>query len=327
MPPKRKAAEESTTKAAKKTKVAAAKAPSKPVASKASKKAAPPAKDRVALSPTPTAKTITEPQTKESSVVTDPASASSKSLTKSDAEPVYSGKFDWYSTFLPFLHREYLPAGTRKPRYPELYATLLKFQAKPDFSGRFALSESGATGAFACSQIVNPFSDEALEDPVYVLNGEREAISIGSQEMPKGQEGAAGTFENGYRCDLEMDVGASGECGASMISKVGGTLKMRRVWSDGDKELFEGYVKVIVTHGATLRRKGHGPSSSMATPIWAIRARRDEEGEEIGIDEGDGSYFGGGGGYDDLDLDDDDEEDDYGGCRYGADDDEEGDYY
>ena len=295
---------------------------SESAASKSSAKPVP--KTGVAPAKATAPNTADAPKAKDSSTE-DIVTASPVTLARSAAAPVYAGKFDWYSTLLPFLHREYLPAGTRKPRYPELYTALLKVQAKPDFSGRLALSESGATGAFATSDIVNPMSDGPLEDPIYVLHGKTLDISLGGKEMPKGQEGAAGTFKQGYKCDLEMDIGGSGACGAGMISAVTGTLKMRRVWCDGDKELFEGYIGAHITHGPTLRRKGHGAGNPWKTPIWAIRARRDEQGKEIGIDEGDGSYRGSGGGrggFDNFDLDDDDDDDDgYGGGHYGSDDD------
>ncbi|VDC00291.1 unnamed protein product [Peniophora sp. CBMAI 1063] len=251
MPPKRKAAEQSSTtaKAAKKTKVTTKEAASKPSVPKASA--------------TPSAETVT----------TDPTVAPGVESSPS---------------------KDVAAASTRK-------ASQANLQRSP--------RPCRATGAFECRQIENPFSEEPLEDPIYVLDGKQSDISLSKKEMPKGQENAAGTFKRGFHCDLEMDVGASGDCGADMISKVKGTFKMHRVWCDGDKELFEGYVDVTVTHGATLRRKGHGPSSGISTPIWAIRARRDEEGEEIGIDEGDGLFFGSGGGSNEFDFDEDEDED------------------
>ncbi|VDC00289.1 unnamed protein product [Peniophora sp. CBMAI 1063] len=314
MPPKRKAAEQSsaTAKPAKKPKVATKEVAAKPTKSSAKKPsaksvAAPKANAVPAAKAVPATIPAAAPIAK-AVALKDVAVAS----TKASVKPVYAGKFDWFSTRISVLHSEFLPAGARKPRYPELYAAILEFQAKPKYTGRLALAASGATGAYDCREIENPMSGEPPDDPIYVYNGEQSDVSLSGKEMPEGQEGAAGNFKHGFQCDLEMDVGASGGCSVGMISKIKGDFKMHRVWCEGDKELFEGYMRVTVTHGATLRRKGHPASANLASPIWAVRARRNEKGEEIGIDEGDGSFVGsGGGGSNNFDFDFDDDEDEF----------------
>ncbi|KAI0047093.1 hypothetical protein FA95DRAFT_1285636 [Auriscalpium vulgare] len=39
-----------------------------------------------------------------------------------------------------------------------------------------------------------------------------------------------------------------------------------------------------------LRRKGHGTGSSLDLGFWAVRALKDEKGQEIGIEAGSGAY-------------------------------------
>ncbi|KAA1473121.1 hypothetical protein DENSPDRAFT_751195, partial [Dentipellis sp. KUC8613] len=63
-----------------------------------------------------------------------------------------------------------------------------------------------------------------------------------------------------------------------------GSVKMRRVWTgEGGEELFEGYWTLWVGYGAMMARKGFGRGDTYRGAFWAVRARKDAEGNEIGI--------------------------------------------
>ncbi|GJE99477.1 hypothetical protein PsYK624_157410 [Phanerochaete sordida] len=188
--------------------------------------------------------------------------------------PHFSGKFDVYSTKLPFLQREYLPEGASKPNFAAVHSKILFYQAKPDFSLRIVLD--GDAGRFACSQVVNPISDEELE-PIR-LRGSAESVAFDAREAAHKSTVGAGP---GYAARMALDTAHTG-CG--MVKSGKGTLKMRRVWEEDGKELFEGYWDFDVTYGPTLRRKGFGGGDTYAGAFWAVRALKDAEGEEIGID-------------------------------------------
>jgi len=227
---------------------------------------------------------------------------------------LYDGKYDFYQSGLSFLASTYSSSKAAKgPQYELLCEKILTYQAKDDNSGRLAISESRATGIFEFSgrgPLTNPFDDEKLDDPIYICDGTRGKTVFSADEKPEG--GKPGAFSDGFACKLEMDGDKCGGCG--MISSVRGSLKMHRVWSseDGTKELFEGYFSIRAVHGPTLRRKGHGPHQTVRTPFWAVRARRDEHGEELGLDIGNKKYvsYGGDFGVDNY-SDDDDDSDEY----------------
>ncbi|KAI0313309.1 hypothetical protein OF83DRAFT_1142080 [Amylostereum chailletii] len=164
---------------------------------------------------------------------------------------------------------EYLPEGTSKPRHEAVYNKILTYQAKNDFTVRIALMDSDpASGKFHTVCITNPFSEEPIEEPIFITGGKTQDV----------------TFDKGE--------GAHGDSVHGCIGVTGGNgfIKMRKVWEkitdDECNELFEGYWRVKVQHGAMLRRKGHGPSTTFDTPFWAVRAREGEDGKEIGIEAG-----------------------------------------
>lgn len=193
----------------------------------------------------------------------------------------FFGKFDLYSMKLPFLRKKYLPEDVEKPAFEELYDEVLVYQAKPDFSLCIALKEgpgaAASKGIFSCSQIANPMSDEELE-PIYILNGATKDVAFSGTEAAHSSTVGKGPR---YTAKLDLDTGATG-CG--MMNSGTGTFKMRKVWEDGDKELFEGYWTIKLKYAPTLKRKGFGSGGNGEGAFWAVRARRDTSGDEIGID-------------------------------------------
>jgi hypothetical protein len=197
-----------------------------------------------------------------------------------------------YSARLPFLHSEYLPKDAKKPNFQAVYDKILFYQAKPDFTLRCALRtvhgrESMSQGRLECSSVTNPISDEILE-PLCITNGLiNDSVTFNAQESIHPTTVGDGA---GYEAKIMLDQGGSESCGCGMINSAKGILKMRKVWEapgEPEKELFEGYWSLKVNYGPTLRRKGFGTGDSYDSPIWAVRALT-KDGEEVGIDAGDG---------------------------------------
>lgn len=67
---------------------------------------------------------------------------------------------------------------------------------------------------------------------------------------------------------------------------------MHRVWNseDGKKELFESSLSICTMPGPILIHKRHGTKTTFNATIWIVRALRDSDGQEIGLDIGNGKY-------------------------------------
>lgn len=231
----------------------------------------------------------TEPAVQPAAAVATPA--------ESDSSPRFVGKFDLYSTELPFLTKHYLPAGAKKPQFEAVYNEILVWQAKPDFSIRIALLEDAPDkpvakhGMFSTDVIYNPLSGEKIT-PIHIVHGAAKTISFSAQEtLHQSMVGQA----PGYIARLELDADECDQCHCGMINSGAGSLKMRKVWEGTSKtgekqELFEGYFFFKTQNGATLRRKNWGAATPHSSGFWGVRALKNKKGEEIGIDAGDGSY-------------------------------------
>lgn len=205
----------------------------------------------------------------------EPAIAPTSKAVSEPQAPRFAGKFDLYSTKLPFLLREYLPSGASAPDFEAVHSKIQFYQAKSDFSLRIILAEGGA-GRFACALVANPMSDEEL-GPIRISG--RSAPAFAFDEDEAAHESTVGTGP-GYTGRLTLDTSRSG-CG--MIQSGTGNIKMRRVWEKNGQELFEGFWDLRVSYGPTLRRKSFGSGGSYAGAFWGVRGRKDAEGNEIGI--------------------------------------------
>ncbi|KZV77801.1 hypothetical protein EXIGLDRAFT_847968, partial [Exidia glandulosa HHB12029] len=95
----------------------------------------------------------------------------------------FKGKFDAYSTALPFINKFYHPSGSSQPDYKATYNAILPWQAKPDYTMRVALDGSSA-GRLECRTICNPFDDEPLS-PIAIESGKVSS----SMKLDAGQTG------------------------------------------------------------------------------------------------------------------------------------------
>lgn len=115
------------------------------------------------------------------------------------------------------------------------------------------------------------------------------------------------------------------------IASSKGDFRMSRLWTKEENgklvELFEGILSIRITHSGLYKRKGHGSGFAVSIPFWAVRARKNKSGKEIGPECGDSDSGGGwvdygndnfdmnNGGYDDDGSDDDSDSGRY-GMRY-----------
>lgn len=209
--------------------------------------------------------------------------------------PSYAGNFDIYGMNLPFLKKVYLPKDT--PQFEALYNEIMTFQAKPDFSGRcyFPPGVSG-DGSFVSNAVAEPMGDEAYEIALTGLT--KKEISFNQAELSKFPDPASTrSVGPGIKATVEL---ADDGC---MPSSGRGEMKMKRVWTkevnvaedvtgvkssheySGSQELFEGVFTLKVKYSGMLKRKGFGSGEDYKFGFWAVRARIDETGKEVGLKE------------------------------------------
>ncbi|PIL26436.1 hypothetical protein GSI_12194 [Ganoderma sinense ZZ0214-1] len=202
--------------------------------------------------------------------------------------PSFHGNFDLYAMELPFLNSVFTP----KRDYAALLKTIRTYQAKPDNSGQIFLpadldASEPPTGRFRSGAIRDPLEcmpfDLALdslaltdslkftarENTKHAFYSEPNAVS--SSSMP------------GITASVELE---DSHCG---IASTRGTFKMRRAWvsADGADEVFEGFFSLKIVYSGLYRRKCFENSLDVPSlPFWAIRARVDKDGKEIGLGPG-----------------------------------------
>jgi hypothetical protein len=186
---------------------------------------------------------------------------------------------------LSFLSNVYLPKGASQPQYEDLYKTILTYQAKLDFTAQCVIPDPpsqamGFAGSFSSVRIADPFSDEPYDIAVEKLE------SVDSVSYTATQRGKfVGTPTAGIPGVLAtLNLRNSG-CG---IQSSKGDFQMSRVWTKNDNgkliELFEGFVSLRIKYGSLYQRKGHGSGLTASFAFWAVRARKDSAGKEIGLD-------------------------------------------
>lgn len=194
---------------------------------------------------------------------------------------------------LPFLKKVYLSKDT--PQFEALFNEIMSFQAKPDFSGQCYFPPSAsANGLFRSDAVAEPMGDEAYDialtdiTPKELLFNKTELAKFADPDAPR-------TAGPGVMAAVEM---AEGSC---MPSSGRGEMKMKRVWTKdvvvaegvvgkkpkheytGHQELFEGVFTFKVKYSAMLKRKGFGGGEDYKFGFWAVRARTDEDGKEVGL--------------------------------------------
>ncbi|KAI5118659.1 hypothetical protein M0805_001032 [Coniferiporia weirii] len=198
------------------------------------------------------------------------------------------GNFDLYAMNLPFLRDVYLPDDSATPQHEALYNKILEFQAEKDFSAQLFLPDPDAAsqkpGRFESGAVCDPVSDESLSiKTVSVVH--KGSLVFSESEKDK----FATPVSSGPGVTTTFALAAH-NCG---IASVSGTLKMKQVpvrakvsaaCDDGQPlELFEGHFTVGVSYGSMYMRKGHGSGQSVKAAFGAVRARKDADGNEVGL--------------------------------------------
>ncbi|KII90438.1 hypothetical protein PLICRDRAFT_173853 [Plicaturopsis crispa FD-325 SS-3] len=256
-----------------------------PPAKKAkTQKAAPKAKAPRATSKTTTTKRKTTSRVAAADVVPIvPAQSSAEAPAPVvSSTPSYAGNFDIYAMPLPFLNKVYLPAGTSTPQYEALYREILKWQAKPDSSGCFFLDPSSPESCrFESGSILDPMEESPFTFDITTIEC-RDKLVFTSAELANFH---APGLVAGPSSGVVVEAALEDNCGIASSSAV---LKVRRVWTgtspDGDAaELFEGHLSFNIRYTSMYKRAGEGSGQNGKWAFWAVRARKDAAGEEIGL--------------------------------------------
>ncbi|KAK0446526.1 uncharacterized protein EV420DRAFT_1483962 [Desarmillaria tabescens] len=215
----------------------------------------------------------------------DVESTDSDTRKEEDNKSIFSGKFDLYAMVLPFLSKVYLPTNSSStPQYEELYKTILTYQAKSDFSVQIVLPDAPYT-------MDGVASSPALCDPMECLPYDlclEDIKAVNELSYTKHQESfflaPDSDIESGPAVTANTGI-VDGGCG---IQSARGKFTMKRVWTkanpDGSLiELFEGFFSLMISYSSLYRRKGHGNGDDTEFAFWAVRARKDANGKEIGL--------------------------------------------
>ncbi|SJL15042.1 uncharacterized protein ARMOST_18524 [Armillaria ostoyae] len=195
----------------------------------------------------------------------------------------FAGKFDLYNMSLDYLRR----LGND---YEVLYDAILERQEKLEFSAQVAIpkapyfTEDGAAKDPA-------FCIEDMDMPPFPLRLKYirsvDAVGYTDEELdffPEGDDDSNSVRANapGLMADLKL---AGRNSSARCCS---GKFLMHRSWTQTKRdgsivELFEGYFDVSLSYGQ-MKYDGHACSVDSVFGFWAVRARKDEDGKEIGIE-------------------------------------------
>ncbi|KAK0449050.1 uncharacterized protein EV420DRAFT_1767108 [Desarmillaria tabescens] len=276
-------------KAATKKKIAATKAKSAPAPKKVPAK-----RSRSSDVESDASSEVSEPEAPAKRVKTDTKTTTAQATKAVDEKPDFGGKFDLYNMSLDYLCR----FAHGETDYEAIYIAILEHQEKSEFSAQVAIpkapyfAEDGAAKDPA-------FCIEDMDIPPFplLLKYIRAVDTIGYTDMelnffPESDDDAVRINAPGLMADLKL---ARRNPSASCCS---GKFLMHRCWmqTKGDGsivELFEGYFDVSLSYGKT-KFDGHACSADSVFGFWAVRARKDENGEEIGVELGDdeGGCFG-----------------------------------
>lgn len=199
---------------------------------------------------------------------------------------------------LPFLQKAYLPSSGGKPKHEAVFNEILSYQNKKDNSGRMYLppaSSGNKDGMFNCPSVEDPMECMGYDLALRKLTFDK-YLSFAPDELEEFPDptGTRPLYAPGITASVELQ---QDHCG---IRHATGSMKMMRVWDKvvdapapsgggssheytGRQELFEMYFSFDVSFSGMYSGKGHGSGQEFCFAFWAVRARRDQEGKEIGL--------------------------------------------
>ncbi|KAF9229018.1 hypothetical protein BS17DRAFT_724944 [Gyrodon lividus] len=199
--------------------------------------------------------------------------------------PTFSGNFDLYGMYLPFLVKVYLPTAATTPDYTAVYDRILTSQAKHDYTARCFLAPPDTSssaphfGRFESSTVLDPMVERPLDITLGAFTYKK-ALTYTPTERTSFQAPEQSTVGPG----LVGHTGLPVTCG---IKSAKGVFKIKRVWATEEhgstKELFEGFFSFSVCYDSMYRKAGHGNGAKYKFAFWGVRAMKDNTGKEIGL--------------------------------------------
>ncbi|KAG9318088.1 hypothetical protein JVU11DRAFT_154 [Chiua virens] len=208
--------------------------------------------------------------------------------TVTELSPSFSGNFDLYGMYLPYLAKLCLPPGATSPDYSAVYDRILSSQAKHDYTARCFLSPHDVStavpphGRFESSSIIDPMAERPFEINLDSFTYKK-ALTFTPTERLSFQVPEHSTSGPGL-------VGHTGLLPVCGIKNARGIFKIKRVWTREQggllRELFEGFFSFSVGYDSMYRKAGHGNGATYKFAFWGVRAMKDNTGKEIGLGPG-----------------------------------------
>lgn len=199
--------------------------------------------------------------------------------------PTFSGNFDLYGMYLPFLAKICLPLGATTPNYSAVYDRILASQAKHDYTARCFLapqdpsSSAPPYGRLESASVLDPMVERPFDITLHSFT-HMNSLSFTPIERSSFQAPEHSTPGPG----LVAHTGLSPNFG---IKNAKGIFKIKRIWAQEQdglvKELFEGFFSFSVSYDSTYRKADHSNGSVYKFAFWGVRAMKDNTGKEIGL--------------------------------------------
>lgn len=200
--------------------------------------------------------------------------------------------------FLPLLYNVYLPEGIAAPQYESLYKTIVRFQAKPDYSARCFLIPptnpadpisatntsipSTAKGSyFESLTMIDPMTEMPYDIQLRNILYKKSLSFAPNTERPSFAAPEASSSAPGPGISAKTSI--PDQCG---IKSSKGVFKMKRVWAKltpegAMQELFEGFFSFSVSFDSLYKKAGHGNGAKYKYAFWAVRASTGADGSTI----------------------------------------------
>lgn len=210
--------------------------------------------------------------------------------------PQFSGNFDLYQMALEDdLHEAYFPGGCQTPHFEEVYKAILETgtaHAAQLYLKRDSLDladgdedddlDSESRGRMMGESIKDPLVEQPYNIFLTSLD-EEDSLAFTDEEL---DDFPVRDFDpSGPGMVAKVDLSSDGHHG--VVSHSGGYVKLIRVWAqqgaNGElQELFEGYFTLQVNFVLKYAKKV-GFQEYQGFSFWAVRAKKDENGKEIGL--------------------------------------------
>jgi hypothetical protein len=210
------------------------------------------------------------------------------------------GNFDAYLMGLDDdLHEAYLPGGSAVPHFEEVYNAIIEtniehaaqlyldapVRSDDDYDDLDdeELDDEDSKGQMKGSAIADPFVEQPYN---MVITSIKEEDSLAFTDDELWQFPTRDVDPPGPGMIAQLTLASGGH--HNVVAGATGYVKLVRVWTktgaNGEvMELFDGYLSLEVVFDWSLRFKGHGTTETHGLSFWAVRAKKDENGKEIGL--------------------------------------------